>query len=328
MSRTKLAICIPTYNRCGELVRQLQFFIDECINNLENIELYVADNKSQDETANYLVEITKKHPFINILLNDENLGLVGNLYNLLRNSGNSDYVWFVSDDDFLKPGVVSRILTILERHKNLGSIFLNSEMWSVNVQQELIQNAEYILPYSKCGLSDDNVANLHAIYSAHNTLLMWISAWILKRGSVLEVFDKNISGLNLTEPFLFAANSINHGDLYVTHDIELKNGTKLGSTWVINEKKVFDVHYSGLFRSILKLETFNFPRWLISDMIYQRFLFMARHNMKYFYWGALNDRKLTFILLPFLSLSKLFYIVRIVFKRILFKVRSNLNTSE
>ena len=36
----KLSICIPTYNRCDELKRQLEFFISEIIDYKDDINLY------------------------------------------------------------------------------------------------------------------------------------------------------------------------------------------------------------------------------------------------------------------------------------------------
>lgn len=310
----KLAICIPTYNRISELERQVNFFISEISDDKSEIEFFISDNNSSDNTKKYLNEISKNHPWINVIYNETNNGLVGNLYELLKNSEIAEYIWFVSDDDIFKTGVVKEIINILKNNDDIGSVFINSELWIHNENYDLIKEVDKFVPNEKAGLRNDKFVALSEIFKKKNTSLMWISAWVIRREAVSEIKKLDFKNLFLTEPFLFAANSVNYGSIYITTNIYLKNGTKLASTWVSNHLAVFKVHFIGFFYSILLMKNLGYKKVLINDFTSERVEYLIKNSPKYFIWGILFARKLSLkiffrvsIILNMKILNKLFH---------------------
>ena len=174
----KLTICIPTYNRLKFIEKQLGFFKDEFENNkliLKDVEFIVADNASNDDTALFLSEYKNKHQFFDYQINPTNLGLVGNVVNLL-NLAKTEYVWFVSDDDDLKPGVVEKILEIIQNNDNPELIFLN---YSLN------GNSGFT---GKEGLRVDSKEAVLDVFREFYGSLVLITACVYKRKNLNELW--------------------------------------------------------------------------------------------------------------------------------------------
>ena len=124
MEKYKLTIGIPTYNRVNILKKQINFMINEGVMNDKRIELLISDNGSQDGTKQYLMQIKDSYPLIQINIEKQNKGLIGNLINIYSFS-QAEYIWIVGDDDLLVNGCVSNIMNILERQTDLVWLMLN-----------------------------------------------------------------------------------------------------------------------------------------------------------------------------------------------------------
>jgi len=320
----KLAICIPTYNRCDELKRQLEFFLNEIEDHKDDVDLYISDNKSVDGTIEYLEKKQKDYPWINVIINEENNGLVGNLYRLLHKSGKSEFIWFVSDDDIFNKGVVKEISNAINNIHNLGGIFINSELWINNGLNEVVRDVDIIINSENSGLRTDSDIAIYELFQKKNTILMWISAWVVKRGAVEEIERLNFKNLHLTEPFLFAANTINFGSLFITPKVYLKNGTKLTSTWVVNELQVFKVHFIGFFRSILLMKKVGYNKLSINSFIKERINHLLVSNPRYFLWTFRYSKILMLKLITninfFSTLNILFKVIFVFLKKIYSKI--------
>ena len=296
-----LDICIPTFNRVLELKRQVEYFISEVSELQKSVNLYISDNCSNDSTWEYLNNLIVEHPWISIHRNEENKGLVGNLYEL-QNISKSKYIWFVSDDDIFECGIVKEALSIINGNSSIGSIFINSELWKYNEQGYLEQEATEIISQENASLRPDKYDALLAIFRKKNTALMWISAWILDRRSVEDVklFPEQI--FHLTEPLLFAANSLNYGPIYITANVYIKNGSKLTSTWATNNEAVFRVHFLGFYNAILKLPALNYSPMVTGEFLKIRTQYLIQSNPTYFINGLIKYPLTTINILRKLSL--------------------------
>lgn len=301
MNKT-LSICIPTYNRVKELDRQLTFFINEINKSEYDVSLYVSENNSTDGTKKYLKKKLSQYPWINVIINEENNGLVGNLYRLFDSSKDTEFIWFVSDDDIFRRGIVNEICSVLKKNEELGSIFINPEIWSYDTNHKLVNDTKKLINEKKSGLRNDSKKVIKEIFQNKNTVLMWISAWVIRRKAIEEIKLIDQKNLFLTEPFLFSANTINHGSIYITPKVFLKNGTSLSSTWVINERYVFDVQFTGFFSSILMLSKLGYDKIDIISFIEKRVNFLIRSNPKYFLWGFLYNKKFIYKLVSHLPI--------------------------
>jgi len=76
------------------------------------VELLVSDNASPDGTAGVVRHFLDQGVAIRYIRNETNLGADRNILQcFLEATGN--YVWLFSDDDFLQPGTVQRILAVI-----------------------------------------------------------------------------------------------------------------------------------------------------------------------------------------------------------------------
>lgn len=113
----KLSILIPTFNRCNKLVRLLNCIKDEVeayqLGNLVNV--YVSDNASTDDTEKLAREFRGNRLDVHYFRQSENVGFDRNL-RFLYQKAESEYVWFMADDDLPLKGAIANIARTIETH--------------------------------------------------------------------------------------------------------------------------------------------------------------------------------------------------------------------
>jgi glycosyltransferase involved in cell wall biosynthesis len=117
-----LSICIATYNRSNFLKEAIESVINQ-IN--ESVELLISDNCSEDNTKDVVLGILRDNPDknINYLRNEINLGIDGNVLNLLYKA-KGQFILFLADDDILAHNSVDYILRLLNNY-TIAMIYLN-----------------------------------------------------------------------------------------------------------------------------------------------------------------------------------------------------------
>ena len=204
----KLTICIPTYNRLKFIKKQLVFFKNEFKNNellAKHVEFIVADNASADSTADFLLQYKNENIFFKFVINSANLGLVGNIVNLLF-LAKSEYVWFVSDDDDLKSGVVERILEIIENNNKPEFIFLNF----------LVFGKKNFAGKSSLRVDSKNAAN--EVFREDYGSLVLMTACVYKKRHLIELKDNTMFKW-LSAPLLYSFYSCTKGPIYLTNEV-------------------------------------------------------------------------------------------------------------
>ena len=88
--RPILSIAIPTYNRVNNLKQALSKVLEYTKG--MDIEIFISDNASTDETQAYVQEIRQIYPYIGYYRNETNLGLDGNFLNCF-NRAKGKYLW-------------------------------------------------------------------------------------------------------------------------------------------------------------------------------------------------------------------------------------------
>ena len=109
----KLTIGIPTYNRVKNLKMNLEQLV-EIIRNLdftENIDIYVSDNCSTDDTQQVVKNFIDSNRDIKIVFtrNNQNLGVVKNMCNILYSS-EAEYLMLLGDDDYISEGGICKLI--------------------------------------------------------------------------------------------------------------------------------------------------------------------------------------------------------------------------
>lgn len=224
-----LTVCIPTFNRIDFLKKQMSFFQSQIKKNdkiLEKVAFIVSDNASIDNSAKYLSQYRKNNNFFEFIVNSSNLGLVGNIAALLNSAG-TDYVWFVSDDDELKDGVLEEVIKIIHQNNRPEFVFMNYSLFG---KKGFNGKAGYRV--------DSKEAALEVFQEAYGSLV-FMSACVYKRRHLLDL-AKNKMFTWLSAPMLYSFYSCAKGPVFLSEDY-----------WVYFNSN--NASYSGLKR-ILKLK--------------------------------------------------------------------------
>ena len=120
-----LTIGIPAYNRVAHLKRLVKYFnseIDEYLSNV--VEIIISNDNSPDETKDYLDSISPVPNWLTIINNRKNLGSHGNMSQIIQYA-HGEYIWLPGDDDYLKKGLIRKIIKIISSNAGLSYIFLS-----------------------------------------------------------------------------------------------------------------------------------------------------------------------------------------------------------
>ena len=112
--KPKLSICIPTYNRAKTLREALDSILPQVLER-PDLEIFISDNASTDDTIKLVHEYQSLYPIIRYSRNSDNLGFDGNVIACVENS-NGEYINFFSDDDIALPGTLERIMKEIETY--------------------------------------------------------------------------------------------------------------------------------------------------------------------------------------------------------------------
>ena len=117
-----LSICIPTFNRASSLKVCLNTILSETADLSEKVEVIVSDNASTDDTANVIAALNKSGNF-RYYRNETNLGSAKNFFKLVDEYAQGEFAWVLGDDDFIMPGSVHEVVSIIEDHPEIDYIF-------------------------------------------------------------------------------------------------------------------------------------------------------------------------------------------------------------
>jgi len=109
MSKPLLTLAIPTYNRAGCLKELLSVLADQLKDEMR-VELIISDNCSPDETPSVVQDFVSRGLQVRYIRNAQNVGPDANFLQCFEQA-RGKYVWIFSDDDFIVPGGLAKILT-------------------------------------------------------------------------------------------------------------------------------------------------------------------------------------------------------------------------
>jgi hypothetical protein len=119
-----LSICIPTYNRSQFLKVMLQALLPQVKDCGRDVEVWVLDNGSTDDTANVLQESSRYGPFRS-LRHPENVGPTRNIICGPVDCATGLFSWVLGDHNLLMPGSLNRVLQVLRDHQSLDAAYVN-----------------------------------------------------------------------------------------------------------------------------------------------------------------------------------------------------------
>lgn len=123
----KLSICIPTYHRREQLLRQLGLLMDTPDTLASQIEICVSDNSTDPKHHLAAQDLAPFGARVRYWINGENLGYAGNLKKLAT-AAQGDYVWYLADDDFIYSDAISTILEVLTREPRVNYLTFDHDV--------------------------------------------------------------------------------------------------------------------------------------------------------------------------------------------------------
>lgn len=141
----KLSFCIPTYNRAEYLRRCLESVVSITD---PDIEIIVQDNCSPDATQDVVRSFSDNR--IRYFRNSTNIGGVLNAIDIIGKAS-GDYIFYVTDDDYLLPGVVPKIRRFIEVH---NPAFITSDVIVFLEKQRKARNHSCFMNDVVCGAED------------------------------------------------------------------------------------------------------------------------------------------------------------------------------
>lgn len=254
-----LSICIPTYNRSESVLNQLEFLINEFDSSFTGLlEIIVSDNSSTDNTPEKISNLYLKDysDLISLNVNSNNVGIAENLKVLTR-LANGDFVWFLSDDDILLPGVLNKIFHILKNYEILNFIF-------INFQNKEIKGLNKFFGYHK-----ENCKELALnIFSYNYSPLVFISSCIYRKSNLVEVFDDKMSNL-ITSPLFYSFYSFSKDNVYIMKDDYVIYTA--GNASYSGLKRIMNIKFVEFVSILNHLEFYGYDKNLIFKSI-QKFL--------------------------------------------------------
>lgn len=122
---TLLSIVIPTFNRATLLEETLESLILQLESLWDEIELWISDNASNDNTEEIVKNYQNKYRRIKYYRHEKNTGSQGNFVNAFQ-IATGKFVWLISDDDIVLPGALIHIVDYLKLHSDVRLVHLNN----------------------------------------------------------------------------------------------------------------------------------------------------------------------------------------------------------
>jgi len=121
MMNKLLSIIIITYNQEKYIAQTLDSIIGQEHDYI--YEVIIGEDCSTDETRIILLKYKEKYPsIIKLLLNNENMGMIKNYFNVINNCSGK-YIMQCAGDDYWLPGKVASQIQYMENHSEAGMCY-------------------------------------------------------------------------------------------------------------------------------------------------------------------------------------------------------------
>lgn len=147
----KLSIIVPVYNQMNK--GKLKFCLDSLVNQtISDYEIIAVDDKSTDDSLNFLYEYQKKYPeLIKVIASPENRRQ-GGAKNLGLRAATGEWLGFIDSDDWITPDYYEKLIGEAERTGSdiVGCKFCITDEFSFEVKEIAESNDP-----SMAGVMDD-----------------------------------------------------------------------------------------------------------------------------------------------------------------------------
>lgn len=229
-----LSICIPTYNRPDEVLRQLEYLRLE-IENTE-VAIVVSDNNSSTPSREELANYHKRNPFFELHNQTKNLGLIGNVEFLLSVC-KSRYVWFIGDDDNLKEGAIEKVIYNLKNRLEISYLYINH--LSYRGDKANVIGSYDVSQFS--GLNKLGEEFFRQMFINYGTILMFMSSNIYRTDTLSDLKSRINRSLVLEDFLTFSFYSAISGKTVVLDEVLVYNNCTTIS-WYSKGRALFAIN--------------------------------------------------------------------------------------
>lgn len=180
MTRTRLAICIPTYNRGAFIEETLRSVLEQVDG---NVEICLSDNASTDDTVAVARRVLGGYDHARIHVAPQNRGADAN-YLAAVSLATASFCLILGSDDTLAPGAITTLLTRIDQCDPDILVFdrrmCTVHMRPLRVEHMLRNTSERSFNFNKPGALDaylDNARSLCAVFSYVSGVVFRRSIW-------------------------------------------------------------------------------------------------------------------------------------------------------
>lgn len=199
MEEKKLTICIPTYNRCAKVCKQIEVVSELFKKHSHFYELIVLNNCSTDDTISELVKLQSKYDFT-IINNEVNIGMLPNILKCYSVS-KTEFTWVLGDDDNVSNLDTEDLLNELNTNKEVGLFQFDCKVID-GITNEIDKEFYYYGKNHSTKISKNEFANLIKLHGFSPS--MWISGNIYKTTTVLSAIKKYDSTIIIALPLFYS----------------------------------------------------------------------------------------------------------------------------
>jgi glycosyltransferase involved in cell wall biosynthesis len=228
-----LCMCVPTYNRAGDLARLLEC-LDREIGDRDDVVVQVSDNASPDATGALLTEAVATRPWLRVHRQEENLGAVRNLQWLIEHAPAADYLWLFGDDDLIVPGALASIVATLEAQRPAW-LFLPHH-W--------VDEALNVVGGSPAPGEAQRFAGAGELFRAYDHWLTFLSASILRADALREA-GRAVASENAYIPLLWYFRAGLDGPCCVPPRACVLGGQEI--SWRAEQHVFLTLHFTALY---------------------------------------------------------------------------------
>lgn len=224
-----ISIAIPTYNRATVLADTLCSLASHPELMRDDIELVISDNASTDKTEDVVRDFSARTgKAVRFSRNESNLGIDGNIH-AVSHLAIGRYLLLMSDDDFLRPGALTRLTELVHRYPDLLFCFANGGSFSGRYDPDASLPSLIQIPDTLVTQDPDVVLQTIWIWST------FISAFFVDRQA----------WINVPEQQRFIGSEI-----YLTHVLYRALAENRGRTCVVtaDQLSAARMEYTGSFR--------------------------------------------------------------------------------
>lgn len=309
MKNQTLTIGIPTFNREKSLENLLNNLIHQIKKyKIKNIKILVSDNSFEDGTKKLIKKKYLRYKFFKYNKNKTNLKFIGNMLKLIE-LADTDYLWFIGDDDLPKEGIIKEIQSNLNEKENVY-IFSKKKLNTKSKLKEfptLISKYVFPVKKSKKVLNGFNKKEIYVdpIFSHISILVELIKDW----AKVYTIKEEIIVGR--TRELQSIGSSTDKFRIHIDSKVEIlmknKNKNEIDFKEIIGFEQLHNLMY---FSSIDSLDnTFELIRYIEKLKRKYKSFYFNLFVIPFYLPKFMKRILLIFIygsLLKFESLSKLF----------------------